>query len=447
MGHGADDFLRNNSAAELSILFSEAQVFISPLALLEKEDLDINKIDDYFKELFFCENNVLLESFFQKLKKRFKISLPLLRRRYQEIRSKWRSDFPYREVSSNKNDIIFNPTNEDSYCLILNIKEMLIDNPLIFINGSKDTLIYINSSKSAFRLITNEKILSSILEFEHPLRIETVRKSGDGEITTTLKSKPYDEKHLRAFLSYLNGSGEGFRVLDFFSDGPIFKNNVILTKEGFDLESILYLLDKRKENHYAYAVWRDGFIDFGITPEFLYKKDKNEISLMALAGTAKDPRKLQEMKEQDEFNFVENDLHSKLNHLSDSIDIKKGIVEYKGFYHLMSEFKGSYDGNEDLVSHFSPTPALCGTPTQAALSALAELDSYCWEQDERKFGSPLLFSFNNKETAIIRIRNAHFENNVISLYSGLGVTKDSHLESEYEELLMKRASVEEYLFG
>lgn len=173
----------------------------------------------------------------------------------------------------------------------------------------------------------------------------------------------------------------------------------------------------------------------GATPEQLVKINKNQFETVALAGTQLYSEKvIWATKEIEEQQFVTDYIISKVkdkvNNLTvyDTKTVKAGnLVHLKSF--ILGELTPDFQAN-DLIKALHPTPAVCGLPKEQAIDFILKNEGY-----NRKYYAGFLGEYNkdNQTDLFVNLRCLEVENDVVNIYVGCGITKDSNPEKEFIE--------------
>lgn len=183
----------------------------------------------------------------------------------------------------------------------------------------------------------------------------------------------------------------------------------------------------------------------GATPEKLYVRKNNEVTVDALAGTHKnsmDPEEdirirnalLKNLKEQNEFAIVEDFLKQKLESLCESFSVSpKHLYSTAYLHHLYSKSSGLLKKeitDLDLLLCLHPTPALGGSPIDIALASIDQYEPF----PRGWYGSPIGWACKEEADFSVGIRSALIKKNCISLFAGVGIVENSDPLKEWEEL-------------
>ncbi len=173
----------------------------------------------------------------------------------------------------------------------------------------------------------------------------------------------------------------------------------------------------------------------GATPEQLVTINQNQFETVALAGTQLFSESIiwttKEIEEQQFVtDFIVSEIASKVENLvvSEPETIKAGNLA-----HLKSVISGQFSDDFsalDLITHLHPTPAVCGFPKESALDFILNNEAFT-----RTYYSGFLgeYNSNNQTDLFVNLRCLEVENNVVNIYVGCGITKDSNPEMEFLE--------------
>lgn len=173
----------------------------------------------------------------------------------------------------------------------------------------------------------------------------------------------------------------------------------------------------------------------GATPEQLVKINQNQFETVALAGTQLYLENvIWATKEIEEQQFVTDyivaKVKDKVNNLtvSDAKTVKAGnLAHLKSF--ISGELTADFQAN-DLITALHPTPAVCGLPKEQAIDFILKNEGY-----DRKYYAGFLGEYNkdNQTDLFVNLRCLEVENDVVNIYVGCGITKDSNPEKEFIE--------------
>jgi len=238
-------------------------------------------------------------------------------------------------------------------------------------------------------------------------------------------SKESYVKSANWFLSELQARNLAKAVLSRIKDVPFDYNPISLYEKLCKVypDAFVYLISSP-----LFGTW------IGATPEVLLEVAGTDAKTMALAGTLRtnDSTEWNE-KEKNEQNFVSSFIKSQLS--------KSGIKKVQEcprenlvagpVTHLKTEF--TFDladcsvGNIALALH--PTPAVCGLPQDNALDLIYEAE----EHNRSLYAGFIGVIGEDTSSLYVNLRCAHITTDKAYLFLGGGFTKDSDVESEWQE--------------
>jgi menaquinone-specific isochorismate synthase len=225
------------------------------------------------------------------------------------------------------------------------------------------------------------------------------------------------------------------------------------TKQDIDPVALLAHLREQAVNAYEYCfqpVSARAFV--GASPERLYRRENCFLQSEALAGTR--PRGktedgdealarelLESEKDLREHDFVVRMLHDSLKHFCTSIEVEEApsLLRLRNCQHLHTRIEGVLKANEadaPLIEALHPTPAVGGTPREAALAWLIDHEPF----DRGTFAAPVGWIGYDAAEFAVAIRSGLVRGNELSLYSGAGIVPGSVAEDEWDEIENKLAN-------
>ncbi len=173
----------------------------------------------------------------------------------------------------------------------------------------------------------------------------------------------------------------------------------------------------------------------GATPEQLVKINQDQFETVALAGTQLFVENTTwATKEKEEQQFVTDYIVSNLEQNVANLKVSEPQTVQAGkLAHIKSIITGSLTTTFtaiDLVNTLHPTPAVCGFPKEKARDFILANENY-----DRKYYAGFLGEYNkDKQTDLfVNLRCLEIDNDVVTIYVGCGITKDSNPEKEYIE--------------
>jgi menaquinone-specific isochorismate synthase len=226
-----------------------------------------------------------------------------------------------------------------------------------------------------------------------------------------------------------------------------------------DPRFLLAGLARRYPSCWAFAV--DGLV--GATPELLLRRSGSTVSSRVLAGTAWSDEKapVDEMTLARRLLTSEKDLHehalaveslaAALRPLCAELDVPEapGTIALHNVSHLATEVHGKLDRDDPatllrLAAAVHPTAAVGGTPREAALALIAELEG----MDRGRYAGPVGWVDADGDGELgIALRCAQLDGPVARLFAGCGVVADSDPDTEVREAAAKFRPVREALEG
>lgn len=202
---------------------------------------------------------------------------------------------------------------------------------------------------------------------------------------------------------------------------------------------------------YGYWDQQHGFL--GRTPELLFQSfpvDSKTITTMALAGTwPKNPdskNNYEDPKIWNEHQIVVKDIKTQLAHYECVRQSATEVIELKNLAHLKTHLEFQYNSAEqilDVIQELHPTAALGIYPRQTDVyKAISQLP---YQNQRGHFGAPFGILGHDLSHIVVGIRGISWTQNHLKLFAGCGITKDSQLEAEYQEILVKMDAVKKML--
>lgn len=193
----------------------------------------------------------------------------------------------------------------------------------------------------------------------------------------------------------------------------------------------------------------DGFI--GASPELLVERHGTAVRSHPLAGTfprSGDPHAdellaaelVASVKDQREHRFVIDEIDRVLRPRCTELDVptEPTIMQLRNVLHLGTEIAGTLSAPVptvlELVAALHPTPAIAGTPTDAALAWLDEHEGLA----RGRYAGPVGWVDGAGDgTFAIGIRSAEIDGHRARLFAGVGVVEGSEPERELVETQLK----------
>lgn len=222
---------------------------------------------------------------------------------------------------------------------------------------------------------------------------------------------------------------------------------------NFDLSNQIHetfsKLCKRFANAFIYIFKARGQLWMGATPEPFAFFENNIFHTSSVAGTKENNSKYQSLenwgsKEKQEQQYVSDYIDSVLND-NHWVNIKHDgpyVKQAGNLLHLRTDFTsfaGATNGNlGHLIYNLHPTPAICGFPKDKALEIIRSV-----EKHNREYYSGFLgpVGMENPVTLFVNLRCMKIIGSQLVLYSGGGLTIDSHPVDEWYETEIKAGTL------
>ncbi len=196
-----------------------------------------------------------------------------------------------------------------------------------------------------------------------------------------------------------------------------------------------------------FALLAEGRLLVGATPERLFRlAPDGRLETEALAGTGtpgEEERLLASPKDREEHELVVRGIRESLAPLVEELEgpPEPAIRHLPGLVHLRTPLGGRVRPGVtavDVLRALHPTPAVAGTPRDAALAWLRDR-----EAPRGAFAAPLVVTWpDGTVEAFVVLRAAVLEGPVLHLRAGAGIVADSDPAREADEILAKlRATV------
>lgn len=188
----------------------------------------------------------------------------------------------------------------------------------------------------------------------------------------------------------------------------------------------------------------------GATPELLIRRNGREVSSLVLAGTkprgataAQDARLARELvgsvKENEEHRYAAASLKEALAPLCQVLDVAPvpELIKFANVQHLGTRVRGTLAVSRSalaLAAALHPTAAVGGTPTDAAVELIRELEN----MDRERYAGPVgwMDAAGNGEWGIA-LRCAQLDGNRARLFAGCGIVAGSDPAAELAETQVK----------
>tara|TARA_Y100001970_G_scaffold97477_1_gene122686 strand:- start:3885 stop:5138 length:1254 start_codon:yes stop_codon:yes gene_type:complete len=329
-----------------------------------------------------------------------------------------------------------------------------LDAPIVFIANSFDMASeyaqspWVNFPKGIIfipqRIYINKNGIKRLITInKHEKRTKKSTKKISNEISLKLDS----ETSNNTFSSMIDNSIKMIQKKEI--------SKIVLSREkkikfNFNTDRQSHFLSKAESNFpncttFLYDFKGKGCF-FGVTPETLFKTKQKKFYSEALAGTFKTDDILKIMdksKELNEHNFVVKHIKKRISNFSNNINYSKEpyLINLNSITHMKTEFKSELKSEIDpfdIIHNLHPTPAVCGTPTNAAISNIRKLENH-----QRGWYSGTLGWVDSEYNShfIVSIRSGLSVKNNLYMYAGCGIIENSNKDIEYDESEIKFNSI------
>ena len=290
--------------------------------------------------------------------------------------------------------------------------------------------IVVFSGQSGFVFIPFNVGISVVIPFENNTFLQGEIDTIDKKIVEEFTSE-YNQKD-----SFENLVEKGVAAIKNHEFDKVVLSRKIVLKEEISIIASFQNLIATYPTAFRYLFFHPKVgLWMGATPEQLVKINQNQFETVALAGTQLYAENvIWEAKEIEEQQFVTDYIISKVKDkvkqytVSDAKTVKAGnLVHLKSY--ISGEINDNFNAN-NLVEALHPTPAVCGLPKENAINFILKNEGY-----NRKYYSGFLGEWNkdNQTDLFVNLRCLEIENDVVTIYVGCGITKDSNPEKEYIE--------------
>jgi menaquinone-specific isochorismate synthase len=217
----------------------------------------------------------------------------------------------------------------------------------------------------------------------------------------------------------------------------------------FDIAAVLHRLQTNNSGCFIYADHYGATAFVGASPELLIAKHGAVISSRPMAGSVPQYADLvgdahaldalrKSAKDNSEHRFVVDAVVDALRTCCSDVHASTpDIVQLATVAHLATHVTATATGNEtalDLALALHPTPAVAGTPRDAAVALLRDLEGF----DRGRYAGPVgWMSLNGDGEFAIGLRSADINGCNARLVAGAGIVEGSDAEAEWAETQAK----------
>jgi isochorismate synthase len=223
----------------------------------------------------------------------------------------------------------------------------------------------------------------------------------------------------------------------------------IFTPDPIDVFAVLRHLRSVYSQSFVFGVWSSDRAFVGATPERLVRLNGREVEASSLAGTiergatpledaANREQLRKSAKDLAEHSAVRNELFAALSETCDDVRAanEPSLLTLPHVHHLHTSLrarlrdKGSLLG---LVAQLHPTPAVGGSPREAALEFIRDHENL----DRGWYAAPVGWIGGQGGEFAVALRSALIDDDTATLFAGCGIVADSNPDLEYEESNLK----------
>jgi isochorismate synthase len=258
-----------------------------------------------------------------------------------------------------------------------------------------------------------------------------------------LRLDPEPDEYTKAVASATEAIGRGH-----LRKVVLARSMLVDAGRALDPKQLLWRLRAVDPECYVFASPQlEGAVLVGATPELLVRRRGDLVQATPLAGSSQrfgDPARdrvsadhlFGSAKDREEHAVVVEDVARVLRSFCDRLDHPREpeLLGTANVWHLATPFRARLHDRAvtalDLVAALHPTPAVCGTPRDAAREALSELEPI----DRGGYAGPIgwMDADGDGEWAIA-LRCAEVTGSTARLFAGAGIVADSVPEAELDE--------------
>jgi isochorismate synthase len=218
---------------------------------------------------------------------------------------------------------------------------------------------------------------------------------------------------------------------------------------GIDPFAVLRQLRSTHRDAFIFGYWRDSGAFVGASPERLVRLDNGHVSASSLAGTVRRgasreddailARQLQtSAKDLAEHAVVREMLRDILSEVGENVesDEEPKLLTLSNVHHLHTEVEADLRPEYsllDVVDRLHPTPAVGGTPRDAALDFIRENERL----DRGWYAAPIGWIDQNGGEFAVALRSGIISGSEFAIFAGCGIVADSDPELELAESVLK----------
>ena len=178
----------------------------------------------------------------------------------------------------------------------------------------------------------------------------------------------------------------------------------------------------------------------GASPELLVSLRDGRVKTLALAGTATDPHELESVKISEEHRHVSRSVMDAITrHVTDLDITEQMIVPHGAMSHVGTRIEGPVVPGTSvatILADLHPTAAVAGSPTEAALDLIREIEP----TSRDRYAGPIGWLNSAGEGVFaIALRCGQLSGRRMTLFAGGGLVAGSEMTAEFYETDLKLA--------
>ncbi len=230
------------------------------------------------------------------------------------------------------------------------------------------------------------------------------------------------------------------------------RHTVLELEEASDTRAVLAQLRARFPGCTRFALWRDGAVFVGATPESLVTRHGSKVVTEALAGSVERgcaEALMKSAKDRDEHQLVVDVIVRSLRRFCVELHAapEPRIRELPNLIHMQTPIEGRLRQDThvlDLVYALHPTPAVGGVPTKEAVEWILEHETI----PRGWYSAPVgwVDEHGDGEFAVA-LRSGLIRGRRVWVYAGAGIMRDSVPEAEHAETELKMQALLGAVYG
>ena len=216
-----------------------------------------------------------------------------------------------------------------------------------------------------------------------------------------------------------------------------------------DVRAALRQLHDSNPGAFIYGIWRAGSVLIGASPELLVRTHGRDMATSVLAGSTRRGTSAAEdstlgqaltasTKDREEHTIVRRELETALSAVCDTVQVsaRPDLMTLSHVQHLHTGVRGRLrEGRTafDVMERLHPTPAVGGTPRDAALAFIRKHEAI----DRGWYAGPVGWCDDTRAEFAVALRCVLIGHGTARLYAGCGIVAQSDAAAEWEESQLK----------